>query len=156
MTAMRKHNPDAIIFSGGPSSSFNKLSPKVKKEIYELNKPILGICYGMQLICSQLGGKVKETKLKEFGKAKLKVIKKDKLFPSTIKVKESSQVWMSHGDEVIKIPPGFRTIATTNGKNIAAISNVKRKIYGLQFHPEVVHTIQGKKFLVTSFLIYQK
>ena len=144
------HRPKAIIFSGGPSSVFAKFSPKVDKRVFECNIPILGICYGMQVICQQLKGKVRNTTKREFGKAYAKVIQKSLLFKGSIKKNTKMQVWMSHGDEVIEIPSGFEVIATSD-KHIAAIANKKRKIYGLQFHPEVIHTLKGKT-LIKNFI----
>ena len=151
MNNIKEFQPKAIIFSGGPSSAFNKSSPKVAKEIFNIKIPILGICYGMQLICEQLNGKVKKTKKREFGKAYIKILKKSLLFDDNTKINSKTQVWMSHGDEVVKIPDGFNIIAKSDN-NITAISNVKKKIYGLQFHPEVVHTLIGKK-LIRNFIL---
>ncbi len=147
-----EYKPKALILSGGPSSVFLRTSPKIDKEIYNLKIPILGICYGMQLICEQLRGKVKETKVREFGKAKINVLKKNDLFGKSLIKGSISQVWMSHGDEVVKAPKGFEIIAKTLDVNIAAISNRQKKIYGLQFHPEVIHTVQGKNIL-KNFII---
>ena len=151
MEKIKQFQPKAIIFSGGPSSAFDKFSPKVDKKIFEIKIPILGICYGMQIICEQLNGKVKKTKKREFGKAHIKILKKSLLFKDTIKLNSTTQVWMSHGDEVVKIPRGFEIIARSDD-NIAAFSNVKKRIYGLQFHPEVIHTLRGK-ILLKNFLL---
>ena len=149
---VKKYKPLAFILSGGPASSFEKKSPKIDTNILNLGIPILGICYGMQIICHTLGGKVTNTKKREFGKAEIKLIKNSLIFNGIIREKKSSQVWMSHGDEVTKIPKGFTKLATTQGNNIAAIGNIKKKIYGLQFHPEVFHTIKGKA-IIKNFLI---
>ena len=142
-----KKPPKALIFSGGPSSAFLKNAPRVNKGIYKLGIPILGICYGMQIICEQLNGQVKITKKREFGKARIKLLMNNKLFSGILKVKSYSQVWMSHGDEVTKIPKGFDVLASTDSLKVAAIGNVKKNIYGLQFHPEVIHTLKGKNIL---------
>ena len=148
---IKEFAPKAIIFSGGPSSAFEKYSPKVDKKVFETNIPILGICYGMQIICEQLKGKVKKTNKREFGKAHIEVLKNSPLFRDNLKIYSKSQVWMSHGDEVVNIPLGFEIIAKSEN-NIAAISNRKKKIYGLQFHPEVNHTLKGKQ-LIKNFIL---
>ena len=124
----------------------------LNKKIYDLKIPILGICYGMQLICEQLKGKVIETKKREFGNAKLKILKNDKLFGKSLKKGDNSKVWMSHGDKVVKIPHNFSIIAKTSDVDIAAISNTNKNIYGLQFHPEVIHTVKGKDILKNFIL----
>ena len=127
MQSIREFQPKAIIFSGGPSSAFEKFSPKVDKEVFE-KIPILGICYGMQIICEQLNGKVKKTKKREFGKAVIKILKKNTLFKDNLNLNSSSQVWMSHGDEVVKIPTGFEIIAKSDN-NVAAIANKKKYLW---------------------------
>ena len=152
---IKEFRPKAIIFSGGPSSAFGKFSPKVDKKVFQSNIPILGICYGMQIICEQLNGKVKKTNKREFGKAHIKVLKKCLLFKGNLKTLSKSQVWMSHGDEVVNIPSGFEIIAKSEN-NIAAIANTKKHIYGLQFHPEVNHTLKGKEFIRNFILNISK
>ena len=147
LVSIKKYSPKAIILSGGPSSAFKKKSPTIDKSIFTKGIPILGICYGMQAIAQSLEGKVKETKKREFGRAKIKVLKESKLFENVSKVMGLSKVWMSHGDEVIELPKKFVTIATTSGSNITAFENKDKKIYGLQFHPEVVQTVKGKQIL---------
>ena len=148
---IKELQPKAIIFSGGPSSAFNKFSPKVDKKVFNTKIPILGICYGMQIICEQLNGKVKKTNKREFGKAYVRALKKSALFKDNIKSNSKTQVWMSHGDEVVKVPKGFEIIARSDN-NIAAIAHEKKKIYGLQFHPEVIHTLKGKQ-LIRNFIL---
>ena len=149
---IKECSPKAIILSGGPASAFKKNAPKVNKKVYELNIPILGICYGMQLICEQHNGEVRETNIREFGKANIRVLKNDPIFNKVLKIGQKSQVWMSHGDQVNKIPNGFNVIANTESIKVAAISNKKKNIYGLQFHPEVVQSIKGTN-LIKNFLI---
>jgi len=150
---IRKNRPQAIILSGGPASSFEKKSPKLNKQVLKMNIPILGICYGMQIICQTLGGKVQSTNRREFGKAEIKILKKNLLFNRIVFSKNNaSQVWMSHGDEVVDLPKGFDTLAKTKANNIASIGNIKKNIYGLQFHPEVIHTISGK-IIIENFLV---
>ena len=145
---IKKIAPKAIIFSGGPNSVYEKDAPTIDKKIFDLKTPILGICYGQQLICHLLGGKVTSSKEREFGKAEIDVIVNSKFF----KAVKSKQVWMSHGDSVKKIPTGFEVIAKTKSAPYAAIADEKRKIYGVQFHPEVVHSVDGKK-MIENFVI---
>ncbi len=133
-----------IILSGGPSSIYAKNSPKVDPKIFELGLPILGICYGMQLISHDRGGKVIKSKKREYGFSILKTSKKSPLFNG---VPEKIKVWMSHGDEVKKMPKGFKKSANTSDIKIAGFENEKEKLYALQFHPEVHHTDYGLKIL---------
>jgi GMP synthase (glutamine-hydrolysing) len=137
-------NPSGIIFSGSPFSVYDENAPKSTPQLFELGVPILGICYGLQLIADQLGGKVDTSAKKEFGKALLQVDKGDDLLAG---LNGSTTVWMSHGDKLTKLPDGFEPIAHTSNAPICAIRHPKRKIYGVQFHPEVVHTPDGKKIL---------
>ena len=118
-----------------------------------MNIPILGICYGIQIICQTLGGKVQSSSRREFGKAEIKILKKNLLLNKMeFSKNNTSQVWMSHGDEVVVLPKGFDKLAITKDNNIASIGNIKKNIYGLQFHPEVIHTISGKK-IIENFLM---
>ena len=156
LLTIKMYSPKAIILSGGPSSAFNKKSPTVDKKIFALNLPILGICYGMQIIGQSLGGKVKETKKREFGRANIKIVRESKLFDNIEKIGKKCQVWMSHGDEVTILPEGFKTIATTSGQNITGFENKKKNIFGLQFHPEVVQTLKGKQILANFILNVSK
>ncbi len=141
---IKKNLPQAIIFSGGPSSVYEENAPKISPQIFDLNIPILGICYGEQLICDILGGKVEKSFEREFGKAEIEIVKKDSKF---FKDFQNNQVWMSHGDHISKIPQGFEVIATTPKAPFAGIANEDKKIYGVQFHPEVYHSIDGAKIL---------
>ena len=134
--------PKAIMLSGGPASVTKKASPKCSPEIFELGVPILGICYGMQLLGSLFGGRVSKTKKREYGYAELAIDRKEKLF-SGCKTRE--KIWMSHGDEVFKLPKGFIKLAHTKNSKIASMAHLEKKIYGVQFHPEVVHTQNGMK-----------
>lgn len=147
---IRKIKPNAVILSGGPASAFEKKAPKLDKRILGMGIPILGVCYGMQLICQSFDSEIRESRKKEFGKAYIKILKKNILF-SGLNIKNKHQVWMSHGDEVAKISPKFEVIAKSNDKNITAIVLKGEKIFGLQFHPEVVHTIIGEK-IIENFL----
>lgn len=147
--AIKVAAPTAIILSGGPASVFGEGAPHCDATIFELNIPILGICYGMQLICELLGGKVERADDREFGPAVLIVKSDADLFKNGGGTEW--RVWMSHGDSVIAIPPGFQAIATTSSTPFAAIANSARRIFGVQFHPEVVHTPKGTTVL-SNFL----
>ena len=140
---IKTFNPKAIILSGGPGSTTVAESPRIPQEVFELGLPILGICYGEQLICAMLGGKTETSDHREFGRANIEIINNKGLFDGV----ESTEVWMSHGDRVTEIPQGFEVIAKSEGAPFAAIANEGRKIYGVQFHPEVTHTIEGAKII---------
>jgi GMP synthase (glutamine-hydrolysing) A subunit len=148
LTHIAEKSPAGIVFSGGPASVFSKTSPTIDAKVYELGIPILGICYGQQLIAYQLKGDVKEGKIKEFGPAKLERHGESPLFEG---ISEEFAVWMNHGDEVKKAPAGFKVLGKTKTIEVAAIGDEKRKIYALQFHPEVVHTQFGEQ-IFSNFL----
>ncbi|MCG2713986.1 MAG: glutamine-hydrolyzing GMP synthase [Candidatus Omnitrophica bacterium] len=141
-------NPKGLILSGGPASVVDKKSPYPDKGIFKLGVPILGICYGMQAICEMLGGKVKHTREREYGKVELFVDDNRDLFSH---MPGNFTCWASHGDYVTKMPAGFHTSAHTTNTPIAAISNQKKKIFAVQFHPEVTHTEKGSQIL-SNFL----
>lgn len=141
---IKKLKPSGIILSGGPSSVYGKNAPISKKGLLGLGTPVLGICYGQQLIGKQLNGKVIPNKIKEYGKKMLDIKNKKGLFRG---LKDKEQVWMSHGDAIEELPEGFVTIGSTNTCSNAAIANFEKNIYGVQFHPEVVHTLSGDKIL---------
>ena len=136
-----------LIFSGGPSSVDNENAPKIKKFVYKLNIPILGICYGLQLICRDFGGEVKLSKEREFGKTKIKIHKNSPLLRKAYNHGNQYRVWMSHSDKVIKMPEGFEILASSTNCSSVIIQNSKKKIFGVQFHPEVVHSQNGDKLL---------
>lgn len=142
---IREKNPIGIIFTGGPASVFGEDSPKVTEEIYKLGIPLLGICYGMQLIAHQLGGEVvhADASLREYGKTTVNY-EKSVIFDG---VSTPNQCWMSHTDQVKRVPDAFRVTAYTQSCGVAAYECPERKIYGVQFHPEVVHTINGNDIL---------
>ena len=141
-----------IILSGGPSTVTKKFYPKISKNIFEKKIPILGICYGLQLITKVLGGRIKKSqKKREFGEAILFEKKKSILFKKFFTNKKTN-VWMSHQDAVFKIPRNFINIASTDNSKYTAIQNEKKKIYGIQFHPEVTHTKQGFK-IIKNFVL---
>ncbi|MEE9432420.1 MAG: glutamine-hydrolyzing GMP synthase [Melioribacteraceae bacterium] len=141
-------NPKGIILSGGPTSVYDENSPQVPKGLFELNIPILGICYGMQLIAKKFNGKVTPAESREYGKAEIKLLNKSNLFSN---VENNSVVWMSHGDYITDIPSSFSIDAKTENSPICALSNSEEKIYALQFHPEVYHTKSGKQ-IISNFL----
>ncbi|MBN1823364.1 MAG: glutamine-hydrolyzing GMP synthase [Endomicrobiales bacterium] len=136
-------NVKGIILSGGPSSVYDKNAPWPDEKIWDLGVPILGICYGMQLIAEHHGGKVKKSKRREYGTANLAMVKREKLFSNIT----DTAVWMSHGDSLSGLSEGFSVLAKTHNSHYAAIADPKRQIYGVQFHPEVKHTPQGKEML---------
>ena len=139
-------NPSGIILSGGPNSVLNQKSPKLSPVIQNLNIPILGICYGLQLLSLIHKGNIKKSSSREYGFAKIKVIRESKIIPKEW-VNKNASVWMSHGDHVSKAPKDFIVTALSSNKIIAIIENKKRNIYGLQFHPEVHHTYLGYKII---------
>lgn len=143
-----KFNPSGIILSGGPMSVYDQDAPDFDAGILKIKIPILGICYGLQILTEKFGGKVEPAKDREYGRALLTVIKSSPLFNG---ISQTSQVWMSHGDYITKLPDGFDAVAKSDHTPIAAISNEDNRIYGVQFHPEVVHTIEGKK-IINNFL----
>ena len=136
--------PEGIILSGGPASIYEKNSPKVDPQIFNLNIPILGICYGMQYMIGSLGGKVDSARRREYGLAELHIGDQKGVFYGTNMV---TPCWMSHGDSISYLPEGFKVTASTENTKIAAVENNQCKLYGLQFHPEVIHTPEGKKML---------
>ncbi len=148
LSELKKKDVKGIIFSGGPSSVFDKSAPKCDKDILNSGIPILGICYGIQLIAHELGGEVKKAALREYGKAILTIDDNSDLFAG---LGEKIECWMSHGDSVQKLPKGFDTLAHTDNTQHAAISNREKKIFGVQFHPEVVHTPTGLN-IIKNFL----
>ena len=140
---LKKHSPKGIIFSGGPSSVYNVDAPKPHNDVFQMSIPLLGICYGHQLIVNNFGGKVKRAN-REYGSSLLTIDKDADLLSD---IGSSVRAWMSHGDEAEKIPPGFEIIGHTDSAKAAAIVSKDRPIYGIQFHPEVVHTEQGTEIL---------
>ena len=137
---LRAINPKGIILSGGPSSVYDEKAPHCDPEIWNLGIPVLGVCYGMQLMVKQLGGKVERAKLAEYGKASLFIDDPTDLLTN---VEEGSTMWMSHGDSCSELPSGFEILAHTDNTPSAAVANHEKNLYGVQFHPEVVHSIGG-------------
>src|SRR3990170_2027791 len=149
---IREFNPAGIILSGGPNSVYEEETPKAPQVVFELGVPVLGICYGMQTMAAQLGGAVESGKVREFGYAEIRAQGHSALLRD-IQDRSNAQghglldVWMSHGDKVTALPPGFSVIAGNAATPIAGMADETRRFYALQFHPEVTHTHQGKAIL---------
>ncbi|MGB8656678.1 MAG: glutamine-hydrolyzing GMP synthase [Candidatus Zixiibacteriota bacterium] len=144
LESFRHKNLKGIVLSGGPSSVFDPNAPFCGKEIFELGVPVLGICYGLQLIGRLFGGKLERSLKREYGKAVIHVDKPDALLSG---VRDNTVIWMSHGDHLSQLPPGFEVLAHTENIPLAAVGNRDRRIFGLQFHPEVAHTEEGMQIL---------
>ncbi|MEN6508862.1 MAG: glutamine-hydrolyzing GMP synthase [Smithella sp.] len=144
LEAIKALAPEGIVLSGGPASIYSRGAPRVDKNIFGLGIPILGICYGLQYMIDSLGGKVIGSTKREYGFAELNVNKQKGIFSG---VDKKTQCWMSHGDSIGTLPEGFTVTASTANTPVAATEDIKRHFYGLQFHPEVVHTQAGKKIL---------
>lgn len=144
LEAIRSLDPEGIILSGGPASIYEKNSPRIDKGIFDLDIPILGICYGVHYMVDALGGAVKRAKKREYGFAELLIKDKKDIFQG---IASPTPCWMSHGDSIEKLPEGFRITASTDNTEIAAIQHHEKHFYGLQFHPEVNHTALGKAML---------
>jgi GMP synthase (glutamine-hydrolysing) len=147
--AITAFNPKGIILSGGPESVTTEETPRAHNEIFELGVPVLGICYGMQTMSAQLGGSVENSEHKEYGHAMINLIGSCELFKDI--TYDPIDVWMSHGDRVNAIPEGFEAIGASKNAPLAAISDESRRLYGIQFHPEVTHTEDGKK-IISNFV----
>nr|WP_293129112.1 glutamine-hydrolyzing GMP synthase [Microcoleus sp. bin38.metabat.b11b12b14.051] len=142
--------PKGIILSGGPSSVYDERAPQCDPEIWNLGIPVLGVCYGMQLMVKQLGGTVERAKLAEYGKASLFIDNPTDLLTN---VEEGATMWMSHGDSCNELPPGFEVLAHTDNTPSAAVAHHEKSLYGVQFHPEVVHSIGGQA-LIRNFVYH--
>jgi GMP synthase (glutamine-hydrolysing) len=147
---LRQLNPKGIIFSGGPSSVYDQGAPLSDPEIWNLGIPVLGVCYGMQLMVQQLGGEVERSDRGEYGKASLAIDDPTDLLTN---VEDGATMWMSHGDSVTRLPEGFNLLAHTDNTACAAIAHPDRKLFGVQFHPEVVHSIGGLA-LIRNFVYH--
>ncbi len=141
---VRKRKPKGLILSGGPASVYAPGAPRLERELLELGIPVLGICYGMQLIATELGGTVEGAEVGEFGRSELTVREPGRLFAG---LPAQQTCWMSHRDTVFAPPPGFTALASSTASPVAALEDVERGIYGIQFHPEVVHTPYGQTIL---------
>lgn len=144
---IRAFNPKGIILSGGPESVHADNSPRAPQVVFDLGVPVLGICYGLQTMCEQLGGQVAAGDVHEFGYAEVDVKVRDQLLGDLQDKDNQLHVWMSHGDKVVSLPAGFQATASTASCPFAAVSDEQRKFYGVQFHPEVTHTTQGTALL---------
>ncbi|HQG23364.1 MAG TPA: glutamine-hydrolyzing GMP synthase, partial [Smithellaceae bacterium] len=140
--------PEGIILSGGPASIYAKGAPRTDRDIFNLGIPILGICYGMQFMMETLGGKVIGSQKREYGFAELNIKEQNGIFAG---VETKTPCWMSHGDSVGQLPEGFVATASTGNTQVAAAEDASRRFYGLQFHPEVAHTKEGRK-IIANFL----
>ena len=144
---IRGFDPAGIILSGGPASTLEGDSPRAPEEVFEAGVPVLGICYGFQTMCAQLGGETQKSDHREFGRAFVDVIEPCALFRGVWSPGAREQVWMSHGDRVTALPPGFRAVAVSEGAPFAAVADDRRRFYGVMFHPEMVHTPHGAQLL---------
>jgi GMP synthase (glutamine-hydrolysing) len=147
--AIEAFGPKGIILSGGPASVTEVTSPRAPEGTFDLGLPVLGICYGEQTMCEELGGRVVNSDHQEFGRAFIDVVEDCLMFEGVWKKGDREQVWMSHGDRIERIPEGFRVVGTSDGAPYAAIADDARRFYGVQFHMEVVHTPHGAKLLGT-------
>ena len=145
--AIRAFDPRGIILSGGPASVTLATTPRAPETVFRLGVPVLAICYGMQTMCAQLGGRVTLSDHQEFGRAFIDILGECRLFEGLWPKGGREQVWMSHGDKVDALPPGFRPVAASEGAPFAAIADDGRRFYGVVFHPEVAHTPQGGRLL---------
>jgi GMP synthase (glutamine-hydrolysing) len=145
--AFRAMKPKGVILSGGPASVTEDVSPRAPQEIFEAGVPVLGICYGEQTMAAQLGGTVEGGHHREFGRAEVEVVARSPLFEGVWEVGQRYPVWMSHGDRVTKLPDGFSIIGASENAPFAAVADEARRFYGVQFHPEVVHTPHGAHLL---------
>ena len=148
--ALEKLQPRAVILSGSPHSVVDA-GPRIDADLFARKLPVFGVCYGEQLICEMLGGKVESGHDREYGRAEIELKKASPLFRGLAAPGEKETVWMSHGDRVTALPPGFEVIAVSEGAPFAAIADEARKVYGVQFHPEVVHTANGAA-MIRNFL----
>ncbi|MFO0679396.1 MAG: glutamine-hydrolyzing GMP synthase [Polyangiaceae bacterium] len=148
LDAVKAMNPKAIVLSGGPASVYGEGAPTIDKALFDMGVPVFGICYGMQLVAHLLGGRVERAEAREYGAAKVVVGRAEGMF-ARFTAKESIDVWMSHGDRIAAVPPGFEALGESGNTAFCAVGDAKRKIYGVQFHPEVVHTPRGKDLLAS-------
>lgn len=145
---LKKLSPHGIILSGGPNSVYDEGAPEIDPEIWNLGIPVIGVCYGMQVMVQQLGGVVQRAERAEYGKASLKIDQEEILLPG---VEDGATMWMSHGDSCLELPEGFQILAHTENTPCAAIAHPEKKYYGVQFHPEVVHSVGGA-VLIRNFV----
>src|SRR6202051_4373251 len=149
---IKRFAPKAIILSGGPESVYDAKAPEAPAEVFSSGVPVLGICYGMQTMAAQLGGQVESSSHREFGAAQIRPTMPSRLLDGLEDNRDAAgrrvlDVWMSHGDRVVAAPPGFSVIAASDNAPLAAMADESRRLYGLQFHPEVTHSLQGGEIL---------
>ncbi len=144
---VRDFAPRGVILSGGPASTHEAASPRAPEAVFGLGVPVLGVCYGEQTMCAQLGGRVEPSSHREYGRAEIRLDRTSPLFDGLLAPGQRSTVWMSHGDKVAAIPPGFAVVGQSDTSPFAAIADEARRFYGVQFHPEVVHTAIGAGLL---------
>jgi GMP synthase (glutamine-hydrolysing) len=149
--AIREMKPKGVILSGGPESVTTDTSPRAPKELFDTGLPVFGICYGQQTMAAQLGGEVEGGHHSEFGRAEIEILTESPLFQGVWQVGKKYPVWMSHGDRVTKLPEGFEVLAASENAPFAVVADEEHKFYGVQFHPEVVHTPQGAQ-LIRNFV----
>jgi GMP synthase (glutamine-hydrolysing) len=149
--AIRTMKPKGVILSGGPESVTSDVSPRAPQELFDTDLPVFGICYGQQTMAAQLGGEVESGHHSEFGRAEIEVLTESPLFQGVWQVGKKYPVWMSHGDRVTKLPAGFEVLAASENAPFAVVADEEHKFYGVQFHPEVVHTPQGAQ-LIRNFV----
>ncbi|RWM00848.1 MAG: glutamine-hydrolyzing GMP synthase [Mesorhizobium sp.] len=145
--AFRRINPKAVILSGGPASTTDIGSPRAPQIVFDAGVPVLGICYGQMALCVQMGGVAESSNHREFGRAFVEIEKESPLFEGLWAPGQRHQVWMSHGDRVIELPPGFKVLGKSESSPFAIFGDIERKMYGIMFHPEVVHTPDGARLL---------
>ena len=145
--ALAGSRPNGVILSGGPSSATQSDTPRAPQSLFDMGIPVLGICYGQQAMCEQLGGRVEASDHQEFGRAFVDINDDCAMFEGLWQTDQRHQVWMSHGDRVMEIPPGFRVVGTSDNCPFAIIADDVRNFYGVQFHPEVIHTPDGTALL---------
>lgn len=148
MDKIKEKNPDGIILSGGPASVYVENAPSISKEVFDLGVPVLGICYGGQFIAQEFGGKVNRADSREYGRVKLQILSDDKLFNG---IEQDTLCWMSHTDYIEKAPEGFEITASSETCPVCAMKNEEKKVYAVQFHPEVEHTEKGRE-IINNFL----
>jgi len=149
---IQRFAPKAIILSGGPESVYDSQGPAAPPEVFSAGVPVLGICYGMQTMAAQLGGQVESSSHREFGAAQVRPTGDSPLLDGLEDNRDAQgrrvlDVWMSHGDHVVAVPPGFKVIGSSDNAPLAAMADESRRFYGLQFHPEVTHSLQGREIL---------
>ncbi|MBZ9822991.1 glutamine-hydrolyzing GMP synthase [Mesorhizobium sp. CA4] len=145
--AFKRIKPKAVILSGGPASTTDIGSPRAPQVVFDAGVPVLGICYGQMALCVQMGGVAESSNHREFGRAFVEIEKESPLFEGLWAPGQRHQVWMSHGDRVIELPPGFKVLGKSESSPFAIFGDIERKMYGIMFHPEVVHTPDGARLL---------